>query len=117
MSELIHVSQGPHSNAEEHFSTSNRGWFLGVSGSPTFLFDLKSIKHTNLSMIQHDRAFQKQDNVFLNGKNVQAKKSKSGVRYYKKVGLGKHSNFNRNFISTTKYDKMMKNHESMALAR
>ncbi|CAI2376405.1 unnamed protein product [Moneuplotes crassus] len=39
-------------------------------------------------LIHHDKAFQKQDNVFLNGKNVQSKKSKSGVRYYRKIGLG-----------------------------
>ena len=39
--------------------------------------------------IQTERAFQKQDGVFLASKKVMAKKSASGVRFYKKVGLGK----------------------------
>lgn len=37
---------------------------------------------------QNERAFQKQDGVFL-AKKLLAKKTASGVRYYKKVGLGK----------------------------
>ncbi len=39
--------------------------------------------------IQHEKAFQKQDGVFLNTKKLQAKKTSGGVRFYKKVGLGK----------------------------
>ena len=38
---------------------------------------------------QIERAFQKQEGVFLNSKKVLAKKTTSGVRFYKKVGLGK----------------------------
>ena len=38
--------------------------------------------------IQHERSFQKQDNVFLNSKKLLAKKTASGVRYYKNIGLG-----------------------------
>ena len=37
--------------------------------------------------IQHERAFQKQDTVFLNSKKLLAKKTSSGARYYKNVGL------------------------------
>ena len=38
--------------------------------------------------MQHERAFQKQDNVFLNSKKLLAKKTSSGVRYFKNIGLG-----------------------------
>ena len=38
---------------------------------------------------QTEKAFQKQDGVFLASKKVQAKKTVSGVRFYKKIGLGK----------------------------
>ena len=38
--------------------------------------------------IQHERAFQKQSAVFLNSKKLLAKKTATGVRYYKKIGLG-----------------------------
>merc|ERR1719451_52274 len=38
--------------------------------------------------IQNERAFQKQIGVFLNSKKLQAKKTASGVRYFKKIGLG-----------------------------
>mgnify|MGYP006097956035 CR=1 FL=1 len=38
--------------------------------------------------IQTEKAFQKQDGIFLNSKKLQAKKTTSGVRFYKKVGLG-----------------------------
>ena len=38
--------------------------------------------------LQTEKAFQKQDGVFL-AKKLIAKKSSTGVRYYKKVGLGK----------------------------
>lgn len=41
--------------------------------------------------MQTEKAFQKQNNVFLNSKKLFAKKTSSGVRYYKKVGLGKDS--------------------------
>ena len=37
--------------------------------------------------VQHERAFQKQDSVFLNSKKLLAKKTSAGVRYYKNVGL------------------------------
>lgn len=39
--------------------------------------------------LQNERAFQKQDGVFLASKKVLAKKTTSGVRFYKKIGLGK----------------------------
>ena len=39
--------------------------------------------------IQTERAFQKQDGVFLASKKVLAKKAGTGVRFYKKIGLGK----------------------------
>ena len=39
--------------------------------------------------IQTERAFQKQLGVFQNSKKVLAKKTASGPRFYKKVGLGK----------------------------
>ena len=39
--------------------------------------------------IQTEKAFQKQDGVFLASKKVLAKKTSSGVRFYKKIGLGK----------------------------
>ena len=38
--------------------------------------------------IQNERAFQKQDGVFLSSKKVLAKKTVSGARFYKKIGLG-----------------------------
>ncbi|EGR30949.1 hypothetical protein IMG5_120550 [Ichthyophthirius multifiliis] len=37
---------------------------------------------------QHERAFQKQDGIFLNSKKVLQKKTSTGVRYYKNIGLG-----------------------------
>ncbi|EGR27356.1 hypothetical protein IMG5_197410 [Ichthyophthirius multifiliis] len=37
---------------------------------------------------QHERAFQKQDGIFLNSKKVLQKKTAAGVRYYKNIGLG-----------------------------
>merc|ERR1712013_335047 len=37
---------------------------------------------------QTERAFQKQEGVFLASKKLQAKKTSSGVRFYKKIGLG-----------------------------
>jgi len=40
--------------------------------------------------IQTEKAFQKQDGIFLNSKKLQAKKTSSGVRFFKKVGLGKY---------------------------
>ena len=40
--------------------------------------------------LQTEKAFQRQDGVFL-AKKLLAKKTTSGVRYYKKVGLGKFS--------------------------
>jgi len=39
--------------------------------------------------LQNERAFQKQDGVFLSSKKLQAKKTSQGVRFYKKIGLGK----------------------------
>jgi len=39
--------------------------------------------------LQTEKAFQKQEGVFLASKKVLAKKTSSGVRFYKKVGLGK----------------------------
>lgn len=39
--------------------------------------------------LQNERAFQKQEGLFLNSKKVMAKKTSSGVRFYKKIGLGK----------------------------
>jgi len=38
--------------------------------------------------LQNEKAFQKQIGVFLNSKKLQAKKTVSGVRYFKKIGLG-----------------------------
>jgi len=38
--------------------------------------------------LQNERAFQKQEGVFLSSKKVMAKKTSSGVRFYKKIGLG-----------------------------
>ena len=40
--------------------------------------------------LQNERAFQKQEGVFLSSKKVMAKKTSSGVRFYKKIGLGKY---------------------------
>ena len=42
-----------------------------------------------MTEVQNERAFQKQDGVFLSSKKVMAKKTASGVRFYKKIGLGK----------------------------
>jgi len=39
--------------------------------------------------IQTEKAFQKQSGVFLASKKLQAKKTSAGVRFYKKIGLGK----------------------------
>ena len=39
--------------------------------------------------IQTEKAFQKQLNVFQNSKKVLAKKTATGPRFYKKIGLGK----------------------------
>ena len=39
--------------------------------------------------LQNEKAFQKQDGVFLSSRKVMAKKATSGLRFYKKVGLGK----------------------------
>lgn len=39
--------------------------------------------------IQTEKAFQKQSGVFLNNKKISATKTASGVRFYKKIGLGK----------------------------
>mmetsp|Transcript_11363 Transcript_11363/g.12499 ORF Transcript_11363/g.12499 Transcript_11363/m.12499 type:complete len:159 (-) Transcript_11363:540-1016(-) len=38
--------------------------------------------------VQTEKAFQKQQGVFLNNKKLLAKKSTTGVRYWKNVGLG-----------------------------
>ena len=40
--------------------------------------------------LQNEGAFQKQEGVFLSSKKVMAKKTSSGVRFYKKIGLGKY---------------------------
>ena len=37
---------------------------------------------------QQQKAFQKQDGIFLNSKKLLAKKTTKGVRYYKNIGLG-----------------------------
>jgi len=37
---------------------------------------------------QQEKAFQKQDNVFMNTKDLLAKKTEKGTRYYKTIGLG-----------------------------
>eukprot|EP00389_Voromonas_pontica_P012933 GDKH01019915.1.p1 GENE.GDKH01019915.1~~GDKH01019915.1.p1 ORF type:complete len:173 (+),score=52.29 GDKH01019915.1:1-519(+) len=37
---------------------------------------------------QHEKAFQKQDAVFIGAKRVLGKKSKKGLRFWKDVGLG-----------------------------
>ena len=39
--------------------------------------------------IQTEKAFQKQTGIFLNTKKLVAKKTATGVRFYKKIGLGK----------------------------
>lgn len=39
--------------------------------------------------IQTEKAFQKQEGVFLNSKKLSVKKTSEGVRFYKKIGLGK----------------------------
>ena len=49
--------------------------------------------------LQTEKAFQKQEGVFLASKKVLAKKTASGVRFYKKVGLGKSRNIARWSIS------------------
>ena len=38
--------------------------------------------------IQNERAFQKQQGVFLNSKKVMGQKKKDKARFYKKIGLG-----------------------------
>ena len=42
---------------------------------------------STLSLTKQQRSFQKQEPVFLNSKKLLAKKTTSGVRYYKNVGL------------------------------
>ena len=37
---------------------------------------------------QQQKAFQKQDGIFLNSKKLLAKKTSKGIRYYKNIGLG-----------------------------
>ncbi|CAM9445029.1 unnamed protein product, partial [Chrysoparadoxa australica] len=37
---------------------------------------------------QHEKAYQKQDAVFIGRKRVLGKKSKKGMRFYKNIGLG-----------------------------
>jgi hypothetical protein len=39
--------------------------------------------------IQTEKAFQKQQGVFLNSKKLSVKKTSDGVRFYKNIGLGK----------------------------
>lgn len=46
-----------------------------------------------LTQLQTEKAFQKQTAVFLNSKKLLAKKTTAGVRYYKKIGLGKSPGF------------------------
>eukprot|EP01017_Pseudomicrothorax_dubius_P018033 TRINITY_DN200_c0_g1_i1.p1 TRINITY_DN200_c0_g1~~TRINITY_DN200_c0_g1_i1.p1 ORF type:complete len:159 (-),score=55.74 TRINITY_DN200_c0_g1_i1:197-673(-) len=41
-----------------------------------------------MAEIQGEKAFQKQDAVFLNSKKLLAKKSSKGIRYWRNVGLG-----------------------------
>ena len=41
-----------------------------------------------MSDAQHEKAFQKQDGIFLNSKKLLAKKTSKGIRYYKNIGLG-----------------------------
>jgi len=55
--------------------------------------------------IQTEKAFQKQDGVFLNSKKLQAKKTSTGVRFYKKVGLGKYSTLTLRPNAPTKHFK------------
>ena len=38
--------------------------------------------------IQTEKAYQKQIGIFQNGKKVLSKKTATGPRYYKKIGLG-----------------------------
>ncbi|KAF8819681.1 ribosomal protein RPS11 [Cardiosporidium cionae] len=38
--------------------------------------------------VQHERAFQKQEAIFIGNKRLLPKKSAAGLRYWKKVGLG-----------------------------
>ena len=38
--------------------------------------------------VQTQRAFQKQDAIFLNSKKLLAKKTNKGIRYYRNIGLG-----------------------------
>ena len=38
--------------------------------------------------VQTQRAFQKQDAIFLNSKKLLAKKTSKGIRYYRNIGLG-----------------------------
>jgi len=39
--------------------------------------------------VQTEKAFQRQQGVFLSSKKLLAKKTSTGVRFYKKIGLGK----------------------------
>merc|ERR1711974_58821 len=49
----------------------------------------KDFIRINLNMAeQNERAFQKQDAVFLNSKQLLSAKTKKGCRYYKNIGLG-----------------------------
>merc|ERR1711939_210587 len=43
---------------------------------------------THIMAEQTERAFQRQEHVFMNKKSLLATKTKKGVRYYKNVGLG-----------------------------
>jgi small subunit ribosomal protein S11e len=59
---------------------------LGLSSQKRILFKVNLI---NLNMAeQTERAFQRQEHVFLNKKSLLATKTKKGVGYYKNVGLG-----------------------------
>ena len=56
--------------------------------------------------LQNEKAFQKQDGVFLSSKKLQAKKTSQGVRFYKKIGLGKLTLFSLSqvvHLSTSKF--------------
>jgi len=44
--------------------------------------------YPQMTDIQTEKAFQKQEGVFLSSKKLLAKKTSAGVRFYKKVGLG-----------------------------
>ncbi|KAL4465189.1 hypothetical protein ABPG72_019343 [Tetrahymena utriculariae] len=53
-----------------------------------YSISLKQQINIILIILQTQRAYQKQDGVFLNSKKLLAKKTTSGVRYYKNIGLG-----------------------------